>query len=459
MSERVSRVRTMDTARWYRLAACIIAMMAVANLQYAWTLFVPPLMESLHATLSTVQVAFTCFVVTQAFLLPATAYLIDRVGARLIISCAAFLVGLSWILCGLAGSLPFLYFASSIGGIGAGGVYGGCIGLAMKWFPDRRGFCVGLVAGAYGFGTALTAIPISQMISTNGYRAAFITWGIVQWLVILVAAQFLISPPEGWFPAGWEQTKARIQSRVQQSARDYTAGQMMRTKAFYALYVMMTVVAFSGLMVMAQLAPIAKTFHHDTYVLFGGVTVLGLTMVLDGVLNGITRPLFGWVSDNIGRYDTMAISFGLEAVAIIGLTFVGGRAGWFIVLTGMTFFAWGEIYSLFPSAIADLFGSKYATTNFSIQYTAKGVASVLAGPLAAWITEINGGSWLPVLWAAIVGNLVAAFLALFWLKSTAARQLRADALGATHVSPDPLSEGESLATDPTEGSESATSAS
>jgi OFA family oxalate/formate antiporter-like MFS transporter len=292
------------------------------------------------------------------------------------------------------------------------------------------------------------------MITSNGYRAAFITWGIVQGLVVLAAAQFLAMPPQRWVPAGWEQVKTRIRGRVQQSSRDYTAGQMMRMRSFYGLYVMMMIVAFSGVMVTAQLAPIAATFGHDKYVLFGGVTVLGMTMVLDGVLNGITRPLFGWVSDNIGRYDTMAISFALEAIAITGLTFIGRRPIWFVVLTGLTFFAWGEIYSLFPSAIADLFGSKYATTNFGIQYTAKGFASVLAGPVAAWITAANGGSWMPVLWAAIVGNLLAAFLALFWLKNTAARQLDAEAQGAL-VAAGKLPESESPST---EGSDPLTGA-
>src|SRR5215467_4905387 len=221
MSERVGGVRALETTRWYRLAACIIAMMAVANLQYAWTLFVAPLVQSLNATLSTVQVAFTCFVITQAFLLPATAYLVDRIGARVILSGAAFLVGTGWILCGLANSLPALYLASSIGGIGVGAVYGGCIGLAMKWFPDRRGLWVGVVAGAYGFGTAVTALPISSMINANGYRVAFAIWGIVQGLVVLIAAQFLAMPPDGWEPSGWEQIKSKVQSKVRQSARNY----------------------------------------------------------------------------------------------------------------------------------------------------------------------------------------------------------------------------------------------
>ena len=434
MSKRVSRVRSMETTRWVRLVACIIAMMAVANLQYAWTLFVPPLMDSLHASLSTVQVAFTCFIVSQAFLLPATAYMVDRVGIRIIVSGAAFLVGLSWILCALANSLPFLYLASSIGGVGVGAVYGGCIGLAMKWFPERRGLWVGVVAGAYGFGTAVTALPISSMINANGYRVAFAIWGFVQGLVVLTAAQFLAMPPDGWVPTDWEEIKAKVQSKVRQSARNYTSGQMLRTTSFYGLYIMMTIVAFSGMLVTAQLAPIAQTFHHDTYILFGGVTVLGLTMVLDGVLNGVTRPLFGWISDSIGRYDTMAISFAIEAFAIMGLAFAGSHPAWFIMFTGLTFFAWGQMYSLFPSAIADLFGSKYATTNFGIQYTSKGIAAVLAGPIAAWSTEASQGSWVPVLWVAISGNLIASLLAFFWLKQAAARQLDAEIHNATAAS-------------------------
>jgi len=456
MSERVSRVRTLETTRWYRLTACIVAMMAIANLQYAWTLFVAPLTEHLNVQLSSVQVAFMCFVVAQTFLLPATAYMVDRIGTRIVVSGAAILVGLSWILCGMADSLPFLYFASIVGGTGAGAVYGACIGLAMKWFPDRRGLCVGLVAGAYGFGTALTALPISQMISSSGYKVAFITFGAIQGAVVLAAGQFLRTPPEGWVPAGWERMRANLQSKVQQSARNYNARQMLRTKSFYGLYSMMTIVAFSGMMVTAQLQPIAHTFQFDTYILFGGVTVFGVTMVLDGILNGITRPLTGWVSDHIGRYDTMAISFALEAIAIMGVTLIGSSPMWFISLMGLTFFAWGEIYSLFPSTIADLFGSKYATTNFSIQYTAKGVASVLAGPVAAWITEANGGSWIPVLWVAIAGNLIAAFLALFWLKGAAARQLGAEESGALVSASEELPESQS--SEAVEGSDSLTGA-
>jgi len=413
-------------ARWRQLAACIIAMLAIANLQYAWTLFTIPLKENLHATLAAVQWAFTFFVLTQTGLFPINAYLVDRFGPRIVVSLASVLVGAGWIGAGFAESLPALYVAYGLGGVGAGAVYGATIGIAMKWFPDRRGLCVGMVAGSYGFGTALTVLPISRMIGTSGYQSAFITWGVIQGLVVMIAAQFLRMPPEGWLPAGWEAIKARVQRKVQQSSRDSTPREMLQSGSFYLLYLMMTLVTFSGLMMTAQLRPIAEDYGFDKYVLFGGMTVLSLTLQLNQVLNGSARPFFGWVSDHLGRYDTMAMVFILEAVAITALTLLVNHPIWFVALSGLMFFAWGDIYSLFPAAIADIFGSKYATTNYGIQYTSKGVGSILAGPCAAWLMTASG-SWLPVFWAAVACNVIAAALAVLWLKPRVTRLMKQQA--------------------------------
>jgi OFA family oxalate/formate antiporter-like MFS transporter len=401
-------------------------MMAIANLQYAWTLFTTDLTKSLNAGLDSVQWALTFFVIAQTGLFPITAYLVDRFGPRIVVALASVLVGVGWIGAGLANSLPVLYVVYGIGGLGAGAVYSASVGVAMKWFPERRGLCVGLVAGSYGFGTALTALPIDHMIKTSGYQSAFITWGIVQGLVVLVAAQFLRMPPAGWLPAGWEAIKAKLQRKVQQSSRDCTPKEMLRSGAFYLLYLMMTLVTASGLMMTAQLKPIAVTYGFDKYALFGGFTVLTLTLLLNQVLNGSARPFFGWVSDHLGRYDTMAMVFVLEAVAITALTLLVAHPMWFIALSGLMFFAWGDIYSLFPAAIADIFGSKYATTNYGIQYTAKGIGSILAGPGAAWVMA-STGSWLPVFWAAVGCNVTAAALAVFWLKPRVTRLVKEQA--------------------------------
>ncbi len=402
--------------RWLQLVACVIAMMAIANLQYAWTLFTIPLSESLGAKLSDVQFAFSLFVLLQTWPSPLQGILIDRLGTRLVVSFGAILVGLGWIGSGFANSLPGLYFWYGLGGIGAGAVYGSSIGTALKWFPDRRGLAAGLTAGAYGFGTALTILPIQWMIESRGYRSTFILWGVIQGLLVLMAAQFLRKAPTDLRVAAG----ASKSSKVVQSALDYTPGQMVRTGTFWLMYLMMTMVAFGGLMVTAQIKPIATTYGMDEHVLFFGVTALGLALILSGLLNGATRPFWGYISDRIGRYQTMGIAFALEALGIFALLNFIGHPLLFVILSGLVFFAWGEIYSLFPAAIGDVFGPKYAATNYGIQYTAKGTASIFAGVGAAWIFE-TWGSWEAVFWVAVCCDLFAAGLAFFWLRPLAYR--------------------------------------
>ena len=397
--------------RWLQLLACILAMMCIANLQYAWTLFTLPLAEALHAKLSAVQLAFTLFILAETWLVPVEGLLIDKWGARYVVTAGGVLVGLGWVGSGHAASLGALYSWYTVGGVGAGAVYGASVGIAVQWFPDRRGLTTGLVAGAYGFGTALTVLPIQKMIDRSGYRSAFVTWGVLQGLAVIVAAQFLRKPPSGRRPAG----AAAARSAVFQSRVSCTPLQMVRSRAFWTMYLMMTLVAFGGLMVTAQLKPIAASNGLDKLPLWFGVSALGIALVLDRLLNGITRPFWGWVSDQIGRYNTMAITFTLEAGAIFALLqFVSHPVG-FVVLSGLVFFAWGNIYSLFPAAIGDVFGPEHATANYGLQYTAKGTASIFAGWGAALLVE-STGSWAPVLWVAVACDLLAAALALLWLK-------------------------------------------
>jgi MFS transporter, OFA family, oxalate/formate antiporter len=406
--------------RWRQLAACIVAMMAIANLQYAWTLFTIPLTEAMHATLSAVQIAFTLFILTETWLVPFEGWLVDRVGARAVVSAGGLLVGISWIGAGLADSLRGLYLFYALGGVGAGAVYGASIGTALKWFPDRRGLAAGLTAGAYGVGTALTVLPIQWMIRSLGYRSAFLTWGVMQGLCVMAMAQFLTRPPESWRPAS-----SRLETETPvtrgQSLRSSRPLEMVRTRPFWVMYLMMALVAFGGLMVTAQLKPIAHTYGLDRGVLVLAMSALSLALILDRVLNGLTRPFWGWVSDHLGRYDTMAIAFCAEAAAIVALLSLVHRPVWFVVLTGLAFFAWGEIFSLFPAAIGDVFGPAYATTNYGIQYTAKGLAAIFAGWGAARLVEMTG-SWIPIFWVAVVCDVAAAGLALFWLKPLALRE-------------------------------------
>ena len=408
--------------RWVQLIAGIIAMMAIANLQYAWTLFTKPLQSHLNATLAAIQLTFFWFIFVETWLVPFEGYLVDKLGPRMMLAIGGVLVGLGWIGAGRAETLHALYFWYILGGVGAGVVYGGTIGNALKWFPDHRGLCVGLTAGAYGIGTALTVSPIAKMIKASGYQRTLITWGIIQGIVVILAALVLVKPPAGWSPPGWKEKEALIKPKVRTSGVDMTWSQMIRTGSFWVIYLMMTLVAFGGLVVTAQLNPMAISYHVDKIVVAFGMTALVLAIEVDRILNGLTRPFWGWVSDHIGRENTMFIAFSLEALAVFGLLRLIHRPVWFIALSGLCFFAWGEIFSLFPSITGDLFGKKWATTNYGIVYTAKGTAAFLASWGAARMFEITG-SWSRVFWAMIACDLLAALMALLWLKPVAARTI------------------------------------
>jgi OFA family oxalate/formate antiporter-like MFS transporter len=404
--------------RWIQLFFGIVCMAMVANLQYGWTLFVNPMDAKFHWGRAAIQVAFSIFVITETWLVPIEGYLVDRFGPKPVVLGGGVLVGLAWVMNSYAESLALLYVAAAVGGIGAGAVYGTCVGNALKWFPDRRGLAAGLTAAGFGMGSALTIIPIQAIIKADGYQAAFLYFGLAQGAIVVLLSFGLTAPRPGDVPE---------HGRVIQSDRDYRWTEMIRTPVFWIMYLMFVMMAAGGLMATAQLAPIAKDFKiGDVPVSILGLTLPALTFALsiDRVLNGLTRPFFGWVSDNIGRENTMFIAFSLEAVGIVMLSRYGTDPFWFVVLTGLVFFAWGEIYSLFPSTVGDSYGSKFAATNAGLLYTAKGTASLLV-PLASVLTSATGG-WHLVFYIAAAMNAVAALMALALLKPMRRRQARAD---------------------------------
>ncbi len=403
--------------RWIQMLSCVIAMMAIANLQYAWTLFTNPLTTSLQATLAAVQVAFAAFVFCETWLVPFEGYLIDRLGPRLVIGIGGLLVGAGWIGAGAATTLSELYVWYAIGGIGAGAVYGGCTGNVLKWFPDHRGLCVGIVSGAYGIGTAVTVAPIETMIKVSGYRHAFIFWGILQGIIVSLAAMFIVAPPKNWFPKDWKPV-----ANVRQNIRDMTWFEMVKQPSFYAIYIMMTLVAFGGLVVTAQLKEIAGFYKVDKQVVFSGLSASILAIQLNRIVNGVTRPLWGWISDQVGRENAMFSAFLIEGLAIWLWLQTIHKPVMFVLLSSLVFFAWGEIFSLFPSITADLYGRRWVTTNYGIVYTSKGTASIFSAPVAAYVMY-KTNSWVPVFYVMIACDVVAALMALFWLKPLAKRTL------------------------------------
>jgi OFA family oxalate/formate antiporter-like MFS transporter len=402
--------------RWFQLFAGVICMCMIANLQYGWTFFVNPIQERHGWDRASIQVAFTLFVLMETWLVPVEGWFVDKYGPRIVTLFGGLLCGIAWVMNAYATTLTMLYVAAAIGGIGAGAVYGTCVGNSLKWFPDRRGFAAGLTAMGFGAGSALTVVPIQAMIKSQGYEAAFFNFGIGQGLIVILFALFLRAPKKGDVPEV---------ARVSQSRRDYTPKEMVRTPVFWVMYAMFVMMAAGGLMATAQLGPIAKDFKiADVPVSLIGLTLPALTFAatIDRVLNGVTRPFFGWVSDNIGRENTMFLAFGIEGLGIYALSVWGQDPVLFVILTGLVFFAWGEIYSLFPATCGDTFGSKYATTNAGLLYTAKGTAALIV-PYTSLITSWTG-SWHAVFLSAAALNIIAALMAIFVLKPMRASQQR-----------------------------------
>jgi len=394
--------------RLVQLLVGIVCMVMIANLQYGWTLFVNPIDQKYHWGRASIQVAFTIFVLTETWLVPIEGWLVDRFGPKLVALAGGILVGIAWTINSAAHELWMLYAAAAIGGIGAGAVYGTCVGNALKWFPDRRGLAAGLTAAGFGAGSALTIIPIQGMIQSSGFEATFLRFGLGQGLIVVLLSLLLRAPRAGEVPAS---------TRLRQSARDYTPTEVLRSPIFWVMYAMFVLVGAGGLMATAQLAPIANDFEIAKIpVSLLGLTLPALTFALsiDRVLNGLTRPFFGWVSDNIGRENTMFIAFALEAVGIWALSAFGHDPAMFVILSGVVFFAWGEIYSLFPATCTDVYGAKFATTNAGLLYTAKGTASLLV-PLANVLAAATEG-WQAVFIVAALMNAAAAVIALAVLK-------------------------------------------
>ena len=395
---------------WVQLVLGVACMVMIANLQYGWTLFVDPLDEKHHWGRAWIQVAFTIFVLLETWLVPIERYLVERIGPQWVVVGGGILCGLAWAINSAADSLAILYVAAALGGIGAGAVYGTCMGNAVMWFPGRRGFAAGLTAAGFGAGSALTIIPIANMIKTSGYEQTFLVFGLGQGIVVVILGFFLLAAPASM--------NAAARSTPEAGRRQDSPAQMLRTPVFWLMYVMFVLMAAGGLMATAQLAPIAQDFRiADVPVSLIGLTLPTLTfaLTLDRILNGLCRPFFGWVSDHIGRENTMSLAFAAEGVGIYALGRLGHDPIMFVLLSGLVFFAWGEIYSLFPATVTDTFGAKHASTNAGLLYTAKGTASVLV-PLASVLAAESSGSWHPVFMTAATMAIVAALLALFLLK-------------------------------------------
>ena len=410
--------------RWVQLGIGIVCMILIANLQYGWTLFVAPMAQKHGWAVAGIQVAFSVFIALETWFTPIHGWIADRIGPlsgpRLVVSLGGILVAIGWIINSYAETLGMLYLGAVVSGIGGGAVYSVCVGNAVKWFADRRGLAVGLTAAGYGAGAALTVIPMRMVIESAGYEAAFFWFGLIQGGICFLVGLMLRGPLPGEAPV------AVSSGKVAQTARNYTPGEMLASPVFWLLYLMFVGISASGLMATAQIALVANNFGISKTVLFLGASTLTVALIVDNVMNGMARPFFGWISDRIGREPTMAIAFGLGGISYWLLGALGTSPWLFVLFAGLIFFTWGEIFSLFPSTCTDTFGSKYATVNAALLYTAKGTSALLV-PLANVLKDSLGG-WQGVFTVTAIANFAVVVLALFVLKPLrAARMNRAAA--------------------------------
>lgn len=384
-------------------------MVAASNIQYSWTLFVPEILKSHTWSRAALQTAFTLFVIVQTWSTPVVGHFIDRQGPRAVVLFGGVMTALGWVVNAYATSLPGFYAGAIVGGLGVGAVYATAVNNALKWFPDKRGLAAGLTAGGYGSGTVITIIPIANMLKSSGYQSTFLTFGVIIGVAICACAWFLRMPP----PV----VAAPRASKVIQSGRDYTVGEALRTPVFWLLLLMFTGVVTGGLMVTAQLGLIAQDLgiaQSTVTFAFISMAALPFALMLDRMMNGLSRPFFGWISDNIGRERTMFLAFTLEGLGVLALGWLGANPTAFVLLSGMVFLAWGEVYSLFSAVAADTFGTKHVGKIYGALYCAKGIASLLV-PLGNVLMEATG-TWKSVLYSMAAMDLLAAGAALFILR-------------------------------------------
>jgi len=418
--------------RWVQLVAGIIAMVVISNYQYAFTLFTPGMKETFaDQPYAKIAAIFSMFIVFETWPIPVAGYFVDRFGIRKLMMVGALLILLGWFLGGSYATSVFQMYVyyGALAGTGAGIIYISCVANAVKWFPDRRGLAAGLTAAGFGGGAALTIMPIASTIASIGWARTMAGWGIAQGLVAFVAAMVLRHPPAGWLPAGWTPKAKTAGAAPVQSKGNYTWTEVLRRPEFYLLYVMFLFAVLGGLMGTANLSQIAKSLNVAKMTVLG-VAIVPLTATLVAIFNALARIMWGAVSDRLGRENTMAIAFGVEAVLVFLVTMIAGSAVGFVVLFSLVFLFWGEVFSLFSASTGDFFGSKNASVNYGMLYTAKGLGSVLAGYGAALLAALFAGSFAVPFYASSLLCLIAAVLSFFVLKPLVRRRIARELAGA-----------------------------
>ena len=343
-------------------------------------------------------IGFSIFIAIESWGQPVAGYFIDRYNPRILLSMAAIMIGVGWGGIGLAQSLPAVYIFYGIAGAGAAFIYGGSIAAGVRWFEAaRRGMASGLVAAAFGSGAALFIPFIAIILAHQGDRSACITTGVIQGVIALIVAQMMRFPPKA------PKNTAKTAEQQPAKSRDFTTGEMLQTGHFWLIWVMFIFICTGGMIVTAQTRP----FGMEAGI---AANIIVLAATVNTICNGAGRIIWGMISDKMGRYNTMFVAFTINAIAMAMVPLIGHSAVMFVVLFALIMFTWGELYALFPAVNADIFGTTYAATNYGFIYSAKGVAGIVGGVVAALVVQAAG--WSSIFWTGAGMSLLAGLGAL-----------------------------------------------
>lgn len=413
MSE-INFARPQSSARipYGQIVFWIIAMASVGVFQYGWTLSVGPIGVKHHWDRAAIQVAFSILLGVEAVSTILTGHFIDRFGIKRLLIVSGALIALGGCLNATADYLAQLYMGCGMVGVGVGFISCAAPNGAIRWFPNHRGAATGTVVTGFVLGSMFGVLGLYYLIQWLGYEISFLIVGLVTGAILVVLSRYLRMP----------NTNEVLEPAVAKKTNDVTPREAVlsgKAGPFWILYAIFVLVGSGGLMMTAQFALIAadlKVANVPVMMPILGITMaaLPLAMTFDRVTNAVCRPFFGTLSDYIGRENAMALAFSLEAVGVIALTKYGHDPLMFVLLTGLIFFGWGEIFSLIPTTLADTYGTKHATTIYGYLYSAKGVASFFA-PLANVLMAATG-SWSLVFWVMAAAEMTAVVLVLFVLK-------------------------------------------
>ncbi len=386
--------------RWIIVVGAILLQLCLGIL-YSWSVFVLPVLKELglqKGRQADVQLAFTIATVAFALAMIPAGRLQDRYGPKVIGMIGAGLLGIAFLITAPFSNLTWIYLTYGVlGGIGMGFGYVTPIGAAVKWFPDKRGLVTGLAVSGFGFSGAIFGRVAPELIKAYGVRSTFTILGVVLLVAGLIGAGILRNPPVGYKPAGWtppaRTTTAGVAARV-----EYNWREMIRTNQFWKLVIMYAFAASAGLLLITQASPFAQQeLKIDAVTAGWGVSAIA-------IFNGSGRILVGWISDALGRVQTMRLDFIVAGLAML-LLYPVSKAGGFaamIFMFGVIALSYGAVLAMFPATTADYWGTKNVGINYSLVFLAWGVAGVLGPQLGARFLQVFGNYYTGFIAAAIL---------------------------------------------------------